>query len=311
MKPPETSAVCAPFARMVRTSARPPGVSVMRSSITLATTSASRPLSSATRSRSAGSKAISPRMARSVIALDVLLHADEIGEFVDAFLPDHGGIHVGEEQLLAPAGLGLAHDVDGQAAEARCALPAQAGRAPPCRCWPRRKECRRPCRAPASAARRRGAGRRRRAPMTLESMPGPLSGAMRVAMQEITCDPRLSRRRSPGAGKELRRGARHSHCRTDRQRQVRSRHRHREGAGRRGRQRRFHAGLSRPADHHGPADAGGGGRRRAPPVRPCGRGGELFRRPVARGRQRRASPTFRRAGARPCWSAGPACISRR
>ncbi len=45
------------------------------------------------------------------------------------------------------------------------------------------------------------------APMTLESMLGPLSGAMRVAMQEITCDPRLSRRRSPGVGKELRRGA--------------------------------------------------------------------------------------------------------
>ncbi len=68
VKPPETSAVCAPFARIVRTSARPPFVSVMRSSITCATTPASNPFNSATRSRSAGSKAISPRIARSVMA---------------------------------------------------------------------------------------------------------------------------------------------------------------------------------------------------------------------------------------------------
>ena len=53
---------------MVATSARPPGVSVMRLSITSSTTATGRPLSNATRSRSAGSNAISPRIARSVIA---------------------------------------------------------------------------------------------------------------------------------------------------------------------------------------------------------------------------------------------------
>src|SRR6201995_4667757 len=53
---------------MVATSSRPPGVSVIRSSITLSTMSTDKPLSSATRSRSAGSKAISPRIARSVMA---------------------------------------------------------------------------------------------------------------------------------------------------------------------------------------------------------------------------------------------------
>ncbi len=34
---------------------------------------------------------------------DPALEAGIIGEFVDAFLADHGGIHVGDEQLLAPA----------------------------------------------------------------------------------------------------------------------------------------------------------------------------------------------------------------
>src|ERR1700722_14264654 len=52
---------------MVATSSRPPGVSVIRSLMTLSTTSTDRSLSSATRSRSAGSNSISPRIARSVI----------------------------------------------------------------------------------------------------------------------------------------------------------------------------------------------------------------------------------------------------
>src|SRR5436190_8525336 len=53
---------------MVMTSARPPGVSVMRVFRTSSTTPTERPLSSATRSRSAGSNSISPRIARSVMA---------------------------------------------------------------------------------------------------------------------------------------------------------------------------------------------------------------------------------------------------
>ena len=53
---------------MVRTRAGPPGVRVMRSLITRFTISAGKPRNSATRSRSAGSNAISPRIARSVMA---------------------------------------------------------------------------------------------------------------------------------------------------------------------------------------------------------------------------------------------------
>src|SRR5476651_916293 len=52
---------------MVATSSRPPGVSVMRFCRTSSTTLTGRPLNSATRSRSAGSNSISPRIARSVI----------------------------------------------------------------------------------------------------------------------------------------------------------------------------------------------------------------------------------------------------
>ena len=86
--------------RMVRTRVRPPGVSVMRSAITLSTAATGRPLSRATRSRSAGSNAISPRIARSVMAATCGLEPGEIGQFVDAFLPDHGGIHVGDKSFL-------------------------------------------------------------------------------------------------------------------------------------------------------------------------------------------------------------------
>ena len=47
---------------------------------------------------------------------DMGFQADIVGQFVDAFLADHGGVHVGEEQLLAPVGLRLHHDVDWQIA---------------------------------------------------------------------------------------------------------------------------------------------------------------------------------------------------
>ena len=47
---------------------------------------------------------------------DMRLQAGEVGEFVDAFLADHGGIHVGEKKLLAPQRLRLHHDVDRQVA---------------------------------------------------------------------------------------------------------------------------------------------------------------------------------------------------
>ena len=52
-----------------------------------------------------------------MIAATFVLQANEIGEFVDAFLSDHGGIHVGEEQPLAPALGELDHDIDRRAGE--------------------------------------------------------------------------------------------------------------------------------------------------------------------------------------------------
>jgi len=39
------------------------------------------------------------------------LHADEIGELIDAFLPDHGGIHVGEDEAAATVCGALGHHV--------------------------------------------------------------------------------------------------------------------------------------------------------------------------------------------------------
>ena len=84
---------------------------------------------------------------------------------------------------------------------------------------------------------------------------------------------------------------------------------------RRRHQCRFHAGLSRPARHHGAADAGGGGARAAPALRPCRCRGEFLRRRMggrcrdgaggsARAKppadfRRRLRPLFQGADARP------------
>jgi len=54
---------------------------------------------------------------------DVRFQAGEIGQLVDAFLADHGGIHVGQKKLLAPERDRLHHNVDRQVA----ARLAQAG----------------------------------------------------------------------------------------------------------------------------------------------------------------------------------------
>ena len=56
---------------------------------------------------------------------DAGLLADEIRELVEAFLADHGGIHVGEEQPLAPSRRRLHDDVDRHVADdsrSRCAV---------------------------------------------------------------------------------------------------------------------------------------------------------------------------------------------
>jgi hypothetical protein len=38
-----------------------------------------------------------------------------LGKLVDAFLADHGGIHIGEKELLAPGGCALHHHVNQRA----------------------------------------------------------------------------------------------------------------------------------------------------------------------------------------------------
>ena len=53
--------------------------------------------------------------------------AGEVRQLVDAFLPDHGGIHVGEEQILAPAFVGLHHDVNGSLPIAARTRPVNGG----------------------------------------------------------------------------------------------------------------------------------------------------------------------------------------
>ena len=47
----------------------------------------------------------------------MLFLADEIGELVDTFLTDHGGIHIGQKQLLAPSGFLLNDHIDWCAAK--------------------------------------------------------------------------------------------------------------------------------------------------------------------------------------------------
>jgi hypothetical protein len=61
-------------------------------------------------------------MARSVICDTSAFQAHIVGELVDALLLDHGGVHVGEEQALAPALGGQDGDIDGQPGEARAQL---------------------------------------------------------------------------------------------------------------------------------------------------------------------------------------------
>ena len=48
---------------------------------------------------------------------DMILQADKVGEFVDAFLPDHRRIHVGQEQPLDASRPRLNHDIDGMPGE--------------------------------------------------------------------------------------------------------------------------------------------------------------------------------------------------
>ena len=51
---------------------------------------------------------------------------DQVGQLVDAFLADHGRVHVGDEQPFSPTGRFLDHDVD-RAPRQRVAHPIDEG----------------------------------------------------------------------------------------------------------------------------------------------------------------------------------------
>ena len=86
-------------------------------------------------------------MARSVMAAILRLQAREVGKLVDAFLADHGGIHVGEEKPLAAVLRRLNDDINAVAERWRNP-PAMARWSSRFR---RERECRPQSRARASA----------------------------------------------------------------------------------------------------------------------------------------------------------------
>ena len=101
---------------MVMTSSRPPGVSVMRFLQHL--------VDDADRHALQQRDALAQRRLELDLAAhgafgdrcDMGLQPGKIRQLVDAFLADHGGIHVGEKKLLAPERCRLHDDVDRQVA---------------------------------------------------------------------------------------------------------------------------------------------------------------------------------------------------
>ena len=104
---------------MVMTSSRPPGVGVMRFASTSSTTLTGRSFKQR--------DALAQRRLEFDLAAhrafgdrgDMRLQPGEIGQFVDAFLADHGGIHVRQKKLLAPGRDRLHDNVDRQVAARR------------------------------------------------------------------------------------------------------------------------------------------------------------------------------------------------
>ena len=275
---------------MVAISVRAPGVSVMRSRKTSSITETGRPSSSAdalAQGRLEGDLAAHGALGDGG---DVGFQAGIVGELVDAFLLDHGGIHVGEEQLLAAVGGRLHHDVGARQTSARAgARPAHVGRRP-------RFRVKGMSAAVAGASQRgcAGAGKQQRARVSTASA--------------ASASGRRSGSRHKSWMQAAKRGA---YCRADRQRQVGAGAAAGREARRHDRQCQLHAGLSRSAHHHRAADAGGRSARAAPALRPCRCGGELFDRAMAARRRRGARRTRARKAAWRSWSAAPGFISRR
>ena len=112
VKPPETSAVKAPCARIVRTSVRAPGISRRRSldHVARSPPAAGRPAAPPARAAPLA-KSSSPFMARRVISAISRLDAGEVGKLVDALDGDDRAVHVAQQQPLAPLASGRHRDV--------------------------------------------------------------------------------------------------------------------------------------------------------------------------------------------------------
>ena len=54
-------------------------------------------------------------------------HADRVGQFVDAFLPDHGAVHVGQQHFLAPPACRLHHQIKAKRLQILPDLPTIIG----------------------------------------------------------------------------------------------------------------------------------------------------------------------------------------
>ena len=103
MKPPETKTQCGAEAFIVRNQFAAAGGSVMRWPEPVRSRFLGQPLQQRHPFQSAPSKSSSPFIARAVMSRTCAPTPGFLGEFVDAFLLDHGAVHVGQKHLLAPS----------------------------------------------------------------------------------------------------------------------------------------------------------------------------------------------------------------
>ena len=193
----------------------------------------------------------------------MLFQPHVVRQFVDALLADHGRIHVGDEQLLAARGGGLHHHVDRQilqrgaqslgdrfvvrAARRKGKVDGDAG-----------IENAHVLRGRQHADGERDRGIVERGVCGIADESGDVSHSETAGKAVLIAGPTASGK-SALALALAEQDRRHD------------------------RQCGLDAGLSRPARHHGAADAGGGGAGAAPALWACRCGGELFGRALACG----------------------------